>query len=59
MIHGKNFDFDQPVQSSVRRYDNIRKIATGQQSMGSTDFEFPEKRPKTLTHIGISKSTFI
>ena len=30
MIHGKNFDFDQPVQSSVRRYDDIRKIATGQ-----------------------------
>ena len=29
MIDGKNF-FDQPVQSSMRTYDNIRKIATGQ-----------------------------
>ena len=29
MINGKNF-FDQPVQSSVRTYDNIQKIATGQ-----------------------------
>ena len=46
MIHGKNFDFDQPVQSSVRRYANIRKIATGQQSMGSTDFEFQKRDPK-------------
>ena len=29
MIDGKNF-FDQPVQSSMRTYDNIRKIAKGQ-----------------------------
>ena len=26
---GKNF-FDQPLKSSVRTYDNIRKITTGQ-----------------------------
>ena len=29
MINGKIF-FDQPVKSSMRTYDNIRKIATGQ-----------------------------
>ena len=29
MIDGKNF-FDQPVKSSVRTYDDIRKMATGQ-----------------------------
>ena len=29
MIDGKNF-FDQPVKSSIRTYDNIPKIATGQ-----------------------------
>ena len=29
MIDGKNF-FNHPVKSSVRTYDNIRKIATGQ-----------------------------
>ena len=29
MIDGKNV-FDQPVKCSVRTYDNIRKIATGQ-----------------------------
>ena len=29
MIHGKNF-FDQPVNRNLKRYENIRKIATGQ-----------------------------
>ena len=29
MIDGKNF-FYQPVESDIRTYDNIRKIATGQ-----------------------------
>ena len=29
MIDGKDF-FDQPVNSDMRTYDNIRKIATGQ-----------------------------
>ena len=29
MIDGKNF-FDQPVKSSMRTYDSIRKFATGQ-----------------------------
>ena len=29
MIDGKNY-FDQPVKNSMTRYDNIRKIVTGQ-----------------------------
>ena len=29
MVNGKN-SFDQPVKSSVRTYDNIQKVATGQ-----------------------------
>ena len=29
MIDGKNF-FDQPINSDLKRYENIRKIATGQ-----------------------------
>ena len=29
MIHEKNL-FDQPVKNNLRKYDNIRKIATGQ-----------------------------
>ena len=29
MIDGKNF-FDQPINNSIKTYENIRKIATGQ-----------------------------
>ena len=29
MIDGKNF-FDQPINSDLKAYENIRKIATGQ-----------------------------
>ena len=29
MIDGKNF-FDQPINSNIKTYENIRKIATGQ-----------------------------
>ena len=29
MIDGKNF-FDQPINSMIKTYENIRKIATGQ-----------------------------
>ena len=29
LIDGRNF-FDQPIKSDLRTYDNIRKIATGQ-----------------------------
>ena len=28
MIDGQNF-FDQPVKNNLRKYDNIRQIATG------------------------------
>ena len=30
MIHGRNF-FDQPINSMVKTYENIRKIATGRE----------------------------
>ena len=29
MVDGKNF-FDQPINSELKTYENIRKIATGQ-----------------------------
>ena len=29
MVDGKNF-FDQPINSELRTYENIRKITTGQ-----------------------------
>ena len=29
MTNGRNF-FDQPIKSDLKRYDNIRKIGTGQ-----------------------------
>ena len=29
MINGRNF-FDQPIKNDLKKYDNIRKIATGQ-----------------------------
>ena len=29
MIDGRNF-FDQPIKNDLKRYDNIRKIVTGQ-----------------------------
>ena len=29
MVDGKNF-FNQPINSNLKTYDNIRKIATGQ-----------------------------
>ena len=37
MIDGKNF-LDQPVNSDMRTYDNIRKIATGQEDDYATGF---------------------
>ena len=29
MIYGRNF-FDQPIKNDLKKYDNIRKITTGQ-----------------------------
>ena len=37
MIDGKNL-FDQPVKSDVRTYNKIRKVATGQGDVYTTDF---------------------
>ena len=36
MIDGKNF-FDQPVNSNLKTYENIRRIATGQEDDYTTD----------------------
>ena len=36
MIDGKNF-FDQPINSMIKTYENIRKIATGQGDDYTTD----------------------
>ena len=36
MIDGKNF-FDQPINSNLKKYENIRKIATGQGDDYTTD----------------------
>ena len=36
MIDGKNF-FDQPVNSNLKTYENIRRIATGQGDDYTTD----------------------
>ena len=30
MIYGKNF-FDQPINSNLKTYNNIRKVGTGQE----------------------------
>ena len=37
MIDGKNF-FDQPINSDLKTYENIRKIATGQGDDYTTGF---------------------
>ena len=36
MIDGKNF-FDQPINSDLKTYENIRRIATGQGDDYTTD----------------------
>ena len=36
MINGKDF-FDQPINSSLKTYDNIRKVVTGQGDDYTTD----------------------
>ena len=35
MIDGKNF-FDQPINSDLKTYENIRKIATGHRDVYTT-----------------------
>ena len=37
MTDGKNF-FDQPVKKNLRRYENIRKMATGEGDDNTTGF---------------------
>ena len=57
MIDGRNF-FNQPVQNDLKRYDDIRKIATGQgddyRTGCSLDFPYFKKYYKLLA-IDLSK----
>ena len=39
MIDGQNL-LDQPVKNNLRRFDNIQKIATGQENDYTTSFLF-------------------
>ena len=57
MINGKNF-FDQPINSMIKTYENIRKIAIGQGDDYTTscllDYTYSEKYYK-ITAIDLSK----
>ena len=57
MIDG-NFFFDQPTKNGLRTYDNIPKIATGQEDDHATgcllDYPFFEKHYELIT-IDLSK----
>ena len=48
-IDGRNF-YDQPVNTSVRQYDEVRKVSTGQGDYYTTgcllDFAYFEKKKK-------------
>ena len=50
-IDGRNF-YDQPVNTSVRQYDEVRKVSTGQGDYYTTgcllDFAYFEKKKKRL-----------
>ena len=59
MIDGQNF-FDQPVKSSLRTYDNIRKIRTGQKDDCTTGFLLDYtyfKKHYQMMEIDLSKKT--
>ena len=57
MIDGKNF-FDQPINSNIKTYENIRKIATGQGDDYTTgcllDYSYFKENYKMIT-INLSK----
>ena len=57
MIDGKNF-FDQPINSDLKTYENIRKIATGQGDDYTTgcllDYSYLNKNYKMIA-IDLSK----
>ena len=57
MIDGKNF-FDQPINSMIKTYENIRKIAIGQRDDYTTscllDYTYSEKCYKMIA-IDLSK----
>ena len=47
MIDGRNF-FDQPIKNDLKRYDNIRKIVTGQDDDYTTVLNFSKGTVKVL-----------
>ena len=57
MIDGRNF-FDQPINSDLKTYENIRKIATGQGDDYTTgcllDYSYFKYYDKMIT-IGLRK----
>ena len=56
MIAGKNF-FDQPIKNDLKTYDNIRKIATGQDDDYTTEclLDYPYFKKHKLIVINLSK----
>ena len=58
MIDGKNF-FDQPINSNLKTYENIRKIATGQGDVYTTgcllDYSYFKKKNYKMIAIDLSK----
>ena len=61
MIGGKNF-FDQPINSDLKTYENIRKIATGQGDDYTTgcllDYSYFKDYYKMIA-IDLSKQQFL
>ena len=57
MIHGKNI-FDQPINSNLKTYENIRKIATGKRDDYTTgcllDYSYFKENYKMIA-IDLSK----
>ena len=58
MIDGKIF-FDQPINSDLKTYENIRKVATGQGDVYTTgcflDYSYFKKRKNLQNNCNIFK----
>ena len=58
MIDGKTF-FDQPINSDLKTYENIRKVATGQGDVYTTgcllDYSYFKKRKNLQNNCNIFK----
>ena len=57
-IDGRNF-YDQPINDSIKQYDEIRKVSTGQGDEYTTvcllDFSYFEKKKYRLIAANLSK----